>query len=812
MKNFSILFLLVLVVSFIKCGQNKDKANQSTEQIVKQMIDSLTLEQKVQILIGTGMKMDLPDSIMAKFNFGKKNKVGVENDSAYMAMVDKIRSYLPGAAGFSAEIPELGITTQVLADGPAGLRISPKRKNTEQTFYCTAFPTATLLASTWNTDLVNLVGKSMGNEALEYGADVILGPGMNLQRDLLCGRNFEYYSEDPLITGKMAAYMVKGIQSNGVGTSIKHFAVNNQETNRLSVNTIVSERALRELYLRGFEIAVTESQPWTVMSAYNKVNGVYASESNDLLTKILRDDWGFKGYVMTDWGAGSDVVAQMKAGNDMIMPGTPEQIEALIAAVKEGKMDESILDKNLSRIFTIMLQTPKYKNYLISNKPDLNAHAQITREVAAEGMVLLENRDKTLPFTSEMKNVAAFGNASYEFIAGGTGSGDVNEAYTVSLLQGLKNANITVNSELADIYTTYITETRAKMPPPKNWLAALLGGKEPVMEMKIDKKLVEKLVGVSDIAIVTIGRNAGESGDRRVEKGDYLLNDNEMSLIKLVSEVYQAKGKKVVVVLNIGGPIEVESWKSIPDAILCAWQPGQEGGNSVVDVLTGKVNPSGKLAITFPVKYEDSPTAKNFPGHAIDSNVKDNAKDLSGFSFMQREPWEVVYEEDIYVGYRYYNTFNVNVSYEFGFGLSYTSFEYSNLKLSSNEFTDKITVSVDVKNTGNVSGKEVVQMYLSAPSVKMKKPVAELKSFSKTKLLNPGEAQTLVFEINAIDLCSFDNTKSSWVAEAGTYTVKVGSSSRKMNASIEFTLSEEKTVKTVSKALLPERQINYLFY
>jgi len=774
---------------------------------VKKIVASMTLKEKAQLVIGTGMYFELPDSILAKMPQGFGGDVD-PNDPEYSEMVKSIRKYVPGAAGNSSRFEKLGVTTQVLADGPAGLRIQPKRKAVEQTYYCTAFPIATNLASTWDTELVYSVGKAMGNEVLEYGADVLLAPGMNIQRDPLCGRNFEYYSEDPLVTGKMAAAMVKGIQSNGVGTSIKHFAANNSETNRMSVNTIVSERALREIYLRGFEIAVKEAQPWTVMSSYNKINGVYTSESHDLLTKILRDDWKFEGYVMTDWGGGSDVVAQMNAGNDMIQPGKSEQIYGLIKAVEEDRLDVKVLDKNVERILNIMLLSPKYKGYAYTSKPDLKAHAQVTRQAAADGMVLLENKVNALPLAKSIKTVAAFGNTSYDFISGGTGSGDVNEAYTVSLIDGLANGGYTTMGELKEIYSTYAKEAIAKQGPSKNPFA-FLGGKDPIAEMAVSKELASKMAQKTDVALITIGRNSGEGRDRDPIEGDFYLLPTEKVMIQNVTEVFHAVGKKAIVVLNIGGAVETASWKNIPDAVLLAWQPGQEGGNSVVDVLSGKVNPSGKLAVSFPIKYEDAPTAKTFPGHAIEGQVG-NEDDLSGFSFMRRTPWEVIYDEDVYVGYRYYNTFNVPVSYEFGYGLSYTNFEISNLKLSSSTFNKLINVSVDVKNTGKGAGREVVQVYLSAPTKKIQKPEEALVNFGKTKLLNPGESQTLTFEIDARDLSSFDEATSSWVAEAGKYTVKVGNSSIKIAQKADFSLEKEVVVETVSKALVPTQAFNRL--
>jgi len=786
-----IIGLSMLLLSYNNAFAQKEKNN----EMIKKFISEMSLKQKSQLLIGTGMFFELPDSIAKKYGSFLPKMID-PNDSAYSAMVENIRKFVPGAAGNTAMFEKLGITTQVLADGPAGLRIQPKRKGDENnTYYCTAFPIATVLASTWDTDLVYKVGQAMGSEVKEYGVDVILGPGMNLQRDPLCGRNFEYYSEDPIITGKMGANMVKGIQSNGVGTSIKHFAANNQETNRLSVNTIVSERK--------------EGKPWTVMSSYNKINGVYASESHDLLTKILRNDWGFQGYVMTDWGGGSDLVAQMIAGNDLIMPGSPQQINDLIKLVVDGKLKESVLDVNIARILNIMLISPHYNKFNYSSKPDLKAHALVTRQAATDGMVLLENKTNALPFAKNIKNIAAFGNSSYDFISGGTGSGDVNEAYTISLIQGIENVGYKADQDLMNTYTEYMKEAKAKQPKSSNWLTALMGGKVPLPEMEVSKDLATKMVSKSDIALITIGRNSGEGGDREPKEGDFYLTKVELDMIKNVSEVYHAAGKKVVVVLNIGGAIETASWKNIPDAVLLAWQPGQEAGNSVIDVVSGKVNPSGKLAVSFPIKYEDAPSAKTFPGHAI-GGTAGKEEDKSGFSFMQRVPWEVTYTEDIFVGYRYYNTYNVPVSYEFGYGLSYTVFKFSGLKINSKKFDKKLTASVTVKNTGKVSGREVVQVYLSAPSQKMKKAKEVLISFGKSKLLKAGESQILSFEICPRDLCSFDETTSSWVAEAGEYTVNIGSSSIKIEQNAKFSLDKELVVEKVSKALAPEKAIEML--
>jgi beta-glucosidase len=800
LKNGFRLLMAAIIPLSITLRANAD----NTDKTVQEILSKMTLEQKAHLIIGTGMSNDLPDSIM--------KRLGLPNNGPgekYSQMVARIKKYLPGAAGFTSEYPEIGVTSQVLSDGPAGLRIQPKRQGEEKTYYCTAFPIATVLASTWDTDLVRQVGEAMGNEVKEYGSDILLAPALNIHRDPLCGRNFEYFSEDPLIAGKMAAAMVNRIQSNGVGTSIKHFAANNSETNRMSVNTIVSQRALREIYLRGFEIAVKESQPWTVMSSYNKVNGVYTSESHDLITKILRNDWGFKGYVMTDWGGGSDVAAQMNAGNDMIQPGQSKQFQDLVMAVKNGKVAQKVIDQNVSRILTIMLKTPRYKKYPFSSTPNLKANAEVTRQVASDGMVLLKNGGKALPFSKTIKNIAAFGNTSYDFISGGTGSGDVNEAYTISLTDGLINGGYAIIDQLKTVYDQYRKEAESKKAPSTNQMS-FMRGKEPLPEMAVSPELAKQMAEKADVALITIGRNAGEGRDRQAVEGDFLLSAVEKEMIENVTEAFKTKGKKTIVILNIAGVVETASWRDTPDAILLAWQPGQEAGNSVTDVLSGKVNPSGKLASSFPRTYSDTPTAKNFPGTAEQSTTTDNAADLSGFSRNRRTNWKITYEEDIYVGYRYYNTFKVPTAYEFGYGLSYTTFEMSNLKLSGKDFKNEITVSVDVKNTGDVAGKEVAQVYLNAPAQKLEKPVEVLVAFGKTKLLKPGEKQTLSFTLNARDLASFDENASSWIAEAGNYEVRVGNSSVNIEQKASFGLKKELMVEKVSNALAPPVAINKL--
>lgn len=729
------------------------------EAPVDDVIAAMTLEEKAHLVVGTGM---------AGFESG---------DSA---VVGETRSIVPGAAGTTYPIPRLGIPSIVLADGPAGLRITPTREGDSATYYCTHFPIGTMLASTWDEKLVENVGKAIGNEVLEYGADVLLAPALNIHRNPLCGRNFEYYSEDPVVSGKMAAAYVRGIQSNGVGTSIKHFAVNNQETNRMANDAQVSPRALREIYLKGFEIAVKESSPWTVMSSYNYVNGTYTSENPELQTTLLRDEWGYDGMVMTDWFGGSDAVAQMVAGNDMLQPGYQKQYDAIIAGVKDGTLDENVLNRNVKRILELILKTPRFKGYKYSNKPDLKAHADITRKSATEGMVLLKNDGETLPWTDDVKKVALFGCTSYDYIAGGTGSGNVNRAYTVSLLDGLKNGGYETDDNLKADYEQHIAAEKERLKPEDGKFSAFMPVVLPEEKTFSDAQL-KALANRMDVALITVGRGSGEFLDR--ESSNFNLSDANMKLISDVCRVFHAAGKKVVVVLNIGDAIETASWKNQPDAILCAWQGGQEGGNSVVDVLSGNAYPSGKLTSTFPVRYEDHASTANFPVD-IKADV-DLMNDKKGEKKNAVKDVDFTrYEEDIYVGYRYFDTFGKQVSYPFGYGLSYTTFDYSNPTIEENDGI--YTVSVTVKNSGKRPGKEVVQLYVAAPDrAEMNKPEKELKSFAKTKELKPGESETVTMTVSASDLASFDENTSSWVVDAGTYDFLVGASSADIKASLK---------------------------
>ena len=765
----TILLAASAAVLFASCSKGELKLNESN---IDEIVAAMTLEEKAMLVTGVGM--DGQDT-------GESATIGSSSD------------LVPGAAGSTHAIPRLGIPQVVLADGPAGLRINPTREGDENTYYCTHFPIGTLLSSTWNEQLIEEVGQSIGNEVLEYGADVLLAPALNIHRNPLCGRNFEYYSEDPLLAGKTAAAYVRGVQKEGVGTSIKHFALNNQETNRTGNNAIVETRAIREIYLKGFEIAVKESDPWTVMTSYNKLNGTYTSEEPELVETVLRDEWGYKGTVMTDWFGGKDAAAQMHAGNDMLQPGRYTQYKDIVDGVNNGTLDVKDLDRNVKRILNLVVRSPRFKGYKFSNKPDLEAHAAVTRQSATEGMVLLENKN-TLPLSSNIKNVAVYGVTSYDFIAGGTGSGNVNRAYTVNLLDGLQNGGYTIDANVQAKYEDYKAQVAAEKAAAAeknkdNHLFSFLPQPLPaeIVPAAADLKAA---VAANDAAIITLGRISGEFLDRRTD--NFNLSAEEMSLLKSVCGAFHAAGKKVVVVLNIGGVIETASWKNMPDAVLLAWQAGQEGGNSVADVLTGKVSPSGKLPMTWPVKLEDHASTKNFPraeDFELNIDVFMGKEQGDGST---REFWDYTnYNEGIFVGYRWFDKEALEVSYPFGYGLSYTSFEYSNATVAAENGV--VTVSVDVKNNGAAEAKEVVEVYATAPGLDMNKPAKELRAYAKTNSLKAGESQTVTMTFAEADLASYDESKSAWVVEAGDYKILVGASSRDIRATLDLTVAGSET-------------------
>ena len=773
---------ILFVLPFLTMGMTVNAQPKLNAGNIDQVLAAMTLEEKAQLCVGSG--------------WGSMNAGSMTASDATL---------VPGAAGTTRAIPRLGIPQTVLSDGPAGLRIEPVRRGDTNTYYCTGFPVGTVLACTWDTELIEELLAAMGNEVREYGADVLLAPGMNLHRNPLCGRNFEYFSEDPLLSGKISAAYVRGVQSQDVGVSVKHFFGNDQEINRNENDARINPRAMRELYLKNFEIAVRESDPWTIMSSYNKVNGTYTQQSHDLLTSVLRDEWGFKGIVMTDWGNKAGTVNAVHAGNDLMEPGDNSEIQRIVDAVKDGSLDVADLDRNVKRMLEYIVKTPRFKQYKYSNKPDLDAHAQLVRKAAADGMVLLKNEDATLPIEAK-GNVALFGLNAYKSIAGGTGSGNVNKPYIRNISEGLEQAGFKLDERLADFYAKYRDYAASESALRGGGGRNVLLGDAVLPEVGVARAAVDASVQRNELAIVVIGRNAGEGDDRRMAD-DFDLTDIERQLLRDVTVAYHAAGKKVVVVLNIGGVIETASWKNQPDAILLAWTPGQEVGNSVADVLTGKSNPSGKLSMTFPLSYLDLPSSRNFP---YNGNVRQSS--FGGFGGQRGQVAQAKdidytnYAEGIWVGYRYFNTFGKEVSYPFGYGLSYTTFQYS--KPTVKAVNGGFEATIVVKNTGKVAGKEAVGVYVSAPEGGLVKPESELKAFAKTRLLQPGESQTLTFKADAYTLASFNEEKSEWQTAAGKYTVKFGASATDIRATATFNGKAAKWA--VGRLILPAQPVEEL--
>ncbi|MCB9260630.1 MAG: glycoside hydrolase family 3 C-terminal domain-containing protein [Ignavibacteriales bacterium] len=767
-KNIIFLYLVIFLLNSVTIAQD-------IEQKAKDLISKLTLEEKIGLTVGDGKFLE------SKISQDENSEVPIANRNSRIL------------------IPRLNIRNTSLTDGPAGINKSEAPEGVKDYTYTTAFPTSTCLAASWNTELIQKVGEALGNELLEYDYDLILMPALNLHRDPNCGRNFEYYSEDPLLSGKISAAMVNGIQSKGVGATLKHFLANNQESNRRKYNAVVSQRALREIYLKGFEIAVKESQPKAIMTSYNKLNGYYTAERPELLNDVVRKEWGFDGLYMTDFDMHyGDAVAQVRAGLNMIMGGSKYEYDEITEAIKKKNLVESVLDENLIYNMKLKLTSPSMNGHTPTFKPDLEDHAKLARQAASEGIVLLKNNDGLLPLKNKMK-IALFGKISYYPIAFGTGSGGVRSfKYRVSVNDGLKNAGFETLDSMEKIYNDYIEKIKREnlVPPyfdnPKMRKDnGIVGNQAPAhfknrlvafsKEMDVSKYKIKEYESKSDIAIITLGRSAGEN----YENGYIPITEIELNLVKNISEIFHSAGKKVIVVLNIGGVWETASWRDYADAILLLWQPGQEGGNAVADIISGNVNPSGKLPDSFPLKYEDVPSSKSFPGQPIE------------------EPINSFYEEGIYVGYRYYNTFNVPSAYEFGYGLSYTTFKYSDLKLSSSTFSSEMEINVKITNTGKVPGKEVVQLYVAAPQTEIEKPVRELKGFAKTNLLQPGESQIVTFNIDAYSLASFWSGLSSWITEKGEYEVQIGASSTDIKLKDKFNVPEKIVVKKVHDVLYP---------
>ncbi|MFN5010507.1 MAG: beta-glucosidase [Gammaproteobacteria bacterium] len=738
-----------------------------------QVIAALTPEEKIDLVVGVGMSLaglPLPPEMQGPADGPMGPRV-------------------PGAGGMTRAVPRLGIPSIVLADGPAGLRISPRREGETRSFHATAFPVATLLASSWDTALIERVGAAMGAEARDYGIDVLLAPALNIHRNPLGGRGFEYYSEDPVISGRMAAAAIRGIQSTGVIATPKHLVANEHEWNRYTIDVQVAERPLREIYLRAFEIAVREGRPQALMTSYNRLNGTYTSQNRQLIDGVLRREWGYFGVVMTDWYAGDDPVAQLRAGNDLLMPGTGVQQRVLREALARGTLKSAELDRHVAQILMLVLRSPTFLGVRATDVPDLEGHAKLAREAAASGMVLLRNVGGVLPLPRS-RRIALFGNASYDAIIGGSGSGAVAAARAVPLAEGLRASGYAVDAAVAEGYVSFIDETRRKTPP-----RSPLSPSQRFPERSVSEAEIESAAQRADVAVVTIGRRSGEFADLSREL-DFELQAGERELLERLSRAFRARGKNVVVVLNIGSVMETVSWRGFADAILLAWQPGQEGGHAMADVLSGTVAPSGRLATTFPLRWEDVPSSKGFPGTTLLGPDPAARGILAG---VDRRA-EVRYDEGLAVGYRH----DAPVAYPFGFGLSYTQFRHSRLRVDPTADDGGVRVSATVTNTGRSPGREVVQVYVSPPSgadAGVRRPGRELRAFTKTPTLAPGQSMAIELQLSLRDFALFDETQRAWVVPAGTYTVSLGSAVTDIRATARAEFPQALTVAKVSERL-----------
>ncbi len=778
MKKLSICLLMAILVMGAVCASPKQlKLNKDN---IDKVIKELTLQEKAHLVVGAR----LADNKDAGGEIGYTRKL------------------VPGVAGTTYPIERLGIAPVVMADGPSAVRLSVNREGDDKKYFATNVPSEILLASSWNDDATFRIGAILGEETRDYGIDVLLGPGLNMMRNPLCGRNYEYFSEDPLLAGKMGAAMTNGIESMGVGACPKHFAVNNQELNRLHNDARVSQRALREIYLKNFEITVKESQPWTIMTSYNNINGRHASEDRGLLETILRDEWGFKGLVVTDWGGGYDAAKQIWAGNDLIEPGRYAEVNRIMEAVKSGELAEADLDRCVKRVLELVVKSIRHKDYKFSNNPPLEKNGKLTREIEPEGFVLLKNEQSVLPLKQEQK-VALFGIDAYNLILANSVSVRSLNGRTVNLNEGLKNAGVVLHDALDKRYTKHLQNEIKRLTPVwklRRWCSYDI---RPV-ELKDIRNHTASAAEAADIAVITIGRNSSEAFDRHVER-DFNLNMHEQAMIAAVSRDFHSKGKKVVVVLNICSPVEVASWRDKVDAILVTWLPGQEAGNSITDALLGKVSPSGHLPISFPMKYADVPS-QNFPHNEFEW-CSETGKNLSR-TFDQKQPvyYDIPnidytnYEEDIYIGYRHYATRNVKVAYPFGYGLTYSQFEMSNMQVK--EKKDGYAVSCIVKNMGNFPAKQVVQLYSSELKPEIDRPAIELRAYAKTPLLQPNEECKVEMFIKQTDLMSFSEKRCAWHLAKGDYDLSLGFDSQVRPLSHRVTVKDEK-VEKVNNVMQP---------
>lgn len=645
-------------------------------------------------------------------------------------------------------IERLNIPSIMMTDGPHGLRKQAAQADhlgINESIEATCFPTASALACSFDRDLLKELGVAIAKECQAEDVSIVLGPGANIKRSPLCGRNFEYYSEDPYLSSEMAKSQIQGTQSQGVGTSLKHFAANNQEYRRMTIDTIVDERTLREIYLASFETAIKEAQPWTVMCAYNKLNGEYCSENHRLLTQILRDEWGFEGFVVSDWGAVNDRDKGLQAGLELQMPADGGMGDALIVqAVKNNKLSEEDLDKAVERILNIIFKAVENKKENASYSKE--EHHELARKIARECMVLLKNEEKILPLKKDEK-IAVIGELATKVRYQGGGSSHINPAKVDNTYEEIVNFAWSENVKYSRGYDLSIDDTNEELVKDAKKLAS-----------EVDKVVL--FIGLPE-------RYESEGFDRT----HLNIPKNQNELIKALKSV----NENIVVVLSNGSPVEMPFIGDVK-AILEAYLTGQASGRAICDILYGEANPSGKLAETFPIKLSHNPSFLNFPG----------------------EINKVEYKEGIFVGYRYYDKTEIDVLFPFGYGLSYTNFEYSDLKVSKNEIddTENVIVSITVKNTGDVFGKEVVQLYVSDVDSSVIRPEKELKGFEKVSL-EPGEEKEVTFELNKRSFAYYNTNICDWHVESGEFEILIGKSSKDIVLKETITVNSTKTIQTV---------------
>ena len=654
---------------------------------------------------------------------------------AQMTLEEKAALCTGASAWTTTPVERLGIPEMIVSDGPHGVRRVPDIQSMGmKSLPATCFPTASCLASTWDVDLIRQMGIALGEECIALNVDVLLGPGVNMKRSPLGGRNFEYFSEDPYLAGEMGASFINGVQSKGVGTSLKHYAVNNQEFQRFSISAEVDERTLHEIYLPAFEKAVKQGQPWTVMCSYNKVNGTFASEHHQLLTEILKYEWGFDGLIVSDWGAVRDRVAALQAGLDWEMPGPQDRrVKTVVQAVRSGELDEAILNESVRRILRIVFkakETPKVGTF------DVDTHHELARKIAAEGIVLLKN-DGLLPLKGQ-QHIAVIGRSAENAHFQGGGSSHINTTKVALPFKELQSRAENAELSYAEGY-----------PADASFRQDL-----------IDQAVT--LAQSADVALLYIALPSFKESEG-YDRQDLDLTEQQIELIKAVSKVQP----KTIVVLNNGAPVAMREWIDSVSAVLEGWMMGQAGGSAIADILFGRVNPSGKLGETFPLKLEDTPSHGNWPGSA----------------------GQVHYGEGLFIGYRYYDLKKMPVMFPFGHGLSYTTFEYSNARVSAKNFkdVDGVKVTVDVTNTGNLAGKEIVQVYVHDQKSGLIRPAKELKGFAKLEL-HPGENKSVSIQLDFRSFAYYHPGYKQWVTEDGDFDLLIGASSADIRSHLTVTL------------------------